>query len=129
MLAMSVAPKQQQYPQHYANMQTELRFLANQIKNVIEQNPTLPNANNLEKMLDFMMKLSHSFFDLQMHNIGLLEENRELYRQLELASSELEKQTDEIALLQSEIQQLQENSNVEVDLFNQPYFNQSAPKK
>jgi hypothetical protein len=129
MTLMSLTQKQPQYPQHYANMQTELRFLANQIKSVIEQNPTLPNANNLEKMLDFTLKLSHSFFDLQMHNIGLLEENRELYRQLELASAEMDNQTEEIAALHAELQRLQEHSNVEVDLFNQPLFNQSAPKK
>jgi uncharacterized protein (DUF3084 family) len=114
---MNTSSKIPPYQQNYANMQTELRFLSNQIRSIIDQNPTLPNANNLDKMLGFILKLSHSFFDLQMHNAGLLEENRELYRQLELSSTENEARFEEIANLQAELQQWQDYSNHNVDLF------------
>ncbi len=83
----------------------------------IATDPNMPNGTSIKKAADCIGRLTHIFVDYLQHNIMLVEENRELYRQLELRGAECDSYLDEISILQQHLQHWKEYYAANADLF------------
>ncbi len=82
--------------------------------------PNMPNGTAIKKAANCIGRLTHAFVDFRQHNTVLLEENRELYRQLELRGAECDAYLDEISSLQEQLQHWKDYYAANADLFAPP---------
>ena len=94
-----------------------LQTVMQELGKYIALNPSLPNAAPLMKLAQYLTKTVRMLQDYEQHNEELLDENRELYRQLESKMQECEAQQEDIVMLEGLVTQWQHYAEGERDLF------------
>jgi hypothetical protein len=97
--------------------QDTLQAVVQELGKCITLSPGLPNGTAVMRLADYLTKAIRMMQDYEQHNTELLDENRELYRQLELKMQECEAQQDDIAMLEGLVTQWQRYAEGERDLF------------
>lgn len=109
MLDMNFKKQYEQNQMHRSNdeiMHNDIEHMLVEIFHTATNNSNMPGNENLKKAVNAIGKLVHNLFDYRHHNMVLIAENAELYRQIELQQQYCEDYVAEIAALKSDLAQI-----------------------